>query len=253
MKTISFLATSLICLNSFAQEKPAEDPADMYHSWQLGINVSPDYNFRTLKNNDGSAQSNEIMEIDNEIQRPKLGYTAGFALSYNFNQRLGIEMGLQFSDKGFQTKDFDNLTFGSMIDPRRGFSYSNQGAVSVRYVYNDYYLDVPVKANLSFGKRKIRFITSAGIAANIFLKETITSVAKYEDGSHSRDRNNSTYDYSKLNISPMLSAGIDWKLGDRSNLRIEPTFRYGVIKIIDAPVTAYLWNAGLNVSYYLGF
>jgi hypothetical protein len=31
---------------------------------------------------------------------------------------------------------------------------------------------------------------------------------------------------------------------------MEPTFRYGLLKIIDQPVTAYLWSAGLNITCY---
>lgn len=49
----------------------------------------------------------------------------------------------------------------------------------------------------------------------------------------------------------MISAGIDYRMNDRMNLRVEPTFRYGVMKITDAPITAYLFNAGLNIGYYV--
>lgn len=36
------------------------------------------------------------------------------------------------------------------------------------------------------------------------------------------------------------------------NLRIEPTFSYGLLKIIDAPVTGYLYSGGINIGYYFG-
>ncbi len=37
------------------------------------------------------------------------------------------------------------------------------------------------------------------------------------------------------------------------NIRIEPTFRIGVLSIINAPIKGYLYNAGLkNISYYFG-
>lgn len=46
--------------------------------------------------------------------------------------------------------------------------------------------------------------------------------------------------------------GIDYKINRRMNLRVEPTFRYGVLKTIDTPVTGYLYSGGLNISYYFG-
>jgi hypothetical protein len=48
----------------------------------------------------------------------------------------------------------------------------------------------------------------------------------------------------------LISAGAEYKIKNKMYVRIEPTFRYGVLKIIDAPVTAYLWNAGLNMGFY---
>jgi len=58
--------------------------------------------------------------------------------------------------------------------------------------------------------------------------------------------------YNKLNFSPTMSVGIDYRINEKMNLRIEPTFRYGVLKIIDTPVTGYLYSGGINVVYYYG-
>jgi hypothetical protein len=49
-----------------------------------------------------------------------------------------------------------------------------------------------------------------------------------------------------------MSVGIDYRINEKMNLRIEPTFRYGVLKIIDTPVTGYLYSGGINVVYYYG-
>jgi hypothetical protein len=49
-----------------------------------------------------------------------------------------------------------------------------------------------------------------------------------------------------------MSAGVDYRINEKMNLRIEPTFRYGVLKIIDMPVTGYLYSGGINVAYYYG-
>ena len=60
------------------------------------------------------------------------------------------------------------------------------------------------------------------------------------------------YNYRRFNISPTISVGFDYKVNSRMNLRVEPTFRYGILTIIDAPIHGYLYNAGLNISYYFG-
>jgi hypothetical protein len=220
---------------------------------QIGVNFSPDYCFRTLKNNDGSSSNDLILKSRNETEKSKFGYTTGLNVIFNFKKNIGIEAGIQFSNKGYQTK-IQDLTFGSAIDPRRGFAYNASGAAPIRakFIYNDYYIDIPLKANFIFGKKKIRFITSAGLTTNIFIKETVTSVLEYDNGTNDKKTHSTTYDYNKINLSPIVSVGIDWKLNVRSNLRIEPTLRYGVLKIMNEPLTDYLWNAGLNISYFFG-
>jgi len=51
----------------------------------------------------------------------------------------------------------------------------------------------------------------------------------------------------------MVSMGVDYKLTDKIHLSSEPTFRFGLSKIKDAPVIEKLWNAGLalGISYGL--
>lgn len=253
MKLITFLLTILITANLYGQENPEAASTADFKQIQIGVNFSPDYCFRTLKNNDGSATSDMILKWRNENEKGKLGYTTGINMIFNLNKNIGIGAGIQYSNKGYQIKSQD-LTYGSMIDPRRGFTNNTSGATltSVRFIYNHHYIDIPLKVNFSFGKKKIRFVTSVGVSTNIFITETSTIVLKYSDGTKDRDTQQTTYNYNKVNLSPFVSAGIDWKFNDRNNLKIEPTVRYGVLKIIDAPVTGYLWNAGLNISYYFG-
>ena len=89
------------------------------------------------------------------------------------------------------------------------------------------------------------------MTTNIFIKDTQTSVFVNSDRTY-RKTTPTIFDYNKVNLSPTISVGIDYKINNRMNLRIEPTFRYGVLKIIDAPVTGYLYSGGLNISYYFG-
>jgi len=166
-------------------------------------------------------------------------------------KNIGIELGIQFSNKGYQA-NVENLTFGDLIDPRRGFVYTTLLPTKVRFIYNYYYFDIPLKINYIFGKKKIRFITSAGLATNIFIKETLSSIIDYSDGTSEKYSQQSSDENNTVNLSPFVSAGIDYKLNERNNLRIEPTFRYGVLKINNYPISDYLWNAGLNISYYFG-
>jgi hypothetical protein len=249
---ILFIFSSLIILtpNLFAQEKEEDVHESDFKRIQIGINFSPDYCYRILKSDD-SENADLVTALRDKNETVKLGYTTGLNLVYNFNKRFGVEIGAQFSNKGYRTK---KMNYGDPIDSRNGFNFPppNNEPVSGKFIYNNYYIDVPLKVNFILGKKKIRFISSAGFATNIFIKETSKLILDYDDGSTEKRINSTPFDYNRINISLMISAGIDWKINSKNNLRVEPTFRYGVLKTIDAPVTAYLWSAGLNIGYYFG-
>jgi hypothetical protein len=101
------------------------------------------------------------------------------------------------------------------------------------------------------GKKKVRFFTSAGITTNIFIKETQTFKLCYSDRSENKTIP-TNFNYNRVNISPSLSVGIDYKINGKMNLRAEPIFRYGVLKITDSSITSYLYSSGLNLGYSLG-
>ncbi len=224
-----------------------------YKRWQVGINFSPDFCFRTLKYEGSNPVGMELLNERNANEIGKPGFTTGLDLVYNFKESFALEGGIQYSNKGYQTR-MEDLTIAAPVDPRRGFISILPGPVPIKskVVYKHHYLEIPLKVNIALGKEIIRFIASAGVTTNIFLGATTTSVLEFDDGTQRKNTRGTNFAYNRINVSPLVSAGIDWKLNARSNIRIEPTFRYGLLKIIDAPLTGYLGNVGLNISYYLG-
>jgi hypothetical protein len=161
----------------------------------------------------------------------------------NLKRSFSIEAGIQYSNKGFRTKMM-------ILNPLQPDPFSPNQA---KIIHNFHCLDIPIKANFTTDEGKIRVFTSVGLTANFFIKETATSVLVFSDHTDRKTRLTSESDsYNKLNISPTMSAGVDYRINEKMNLRIEPTFRYGVLKIIDMPVTGYLYSGGINVAYYYG-
>ena len=215
-----------------------------------GVNFSPDYCYRTLVNNDGSDLSKTIVGIYNKIEIAKFGFTGGFNVFYSVIKNFNINFGLQYSNKGFQNKESD-LTFGDKIDRRRGFVYStNSPSISgkIRYTYN--YIDIPLMAGFVFGKKKTRFTTNVGVTTNVLINSKNTFVGQDSTGGAIKNSSNTTSSYNRINFSPTISCGVEYKLNKTMFFRVEPAFRHGVLKMTDTPVTQYIWNAGINLSWY---
>jgi hypothetical protein len=227
-------------LGLFAQEIPTKKR----NRFQFGVNFSPDACFRTLKNTDGSSTSDFVIDMRNDTETIKFGYTTGVNFQYNLNRFLGLSLGVHYANKGYQNKKIDVVPPTPQPDPALPKQF--------KFIQNFHTLDLPLKLNFTLGKNKFRFTTGIGAAANFLLYESQTSVIYYSDRT-TRNSESSGNNYKKLNFSPFLSVGIDYQINESMNVRMEPTVRYGVNHIIDAPVTGYLFNAGVNVGYYYNF
>jgi hypothetical protein len=83
---------------------------------------------------------------------------------------------------------------------------------------------------------------------NFLLNIKQTSTYEYANGITEKKSQSSKSGFKTVDISPMISVGIDYKLNNKIHLIAEPTYRYGVVKTKDAPVTEHLWNVGLNLG-----
>ncbi len=205
----------------------------------IGISFSPDYNYRKLKNNDGSSSSDFVINSRNEQEKGKFSVTTGLTLIARLSKKLELQTGLLYSDKGHRI-------------PKHALDYAPRPGepTHIKSQTSFNYLDIPLKLNFISGSGHIKFIAGAGLTVNILLNESELVTLFYGDGSEKELRQSDQFEYKKFNLSSVISAGVEFKLTENFFLRTEPTFRYGLLKIIDLPVTAYLWNVGLNVGVY---
>lgn len=204
----------------------------------IGYNFSSDYNYRTLKSSGGSSSAGIVISSRNHDERARFGYTTGLNVCLFLSKQLALETGIQYSNKGYGTRNL-YLAY-TQPDP----------AVPVRakFIYAYQYIGIPVKAKFIVGKSKLRFIAGIGFTTSLLLNYKQTVTYEYYNGSTEKKTQSSTSGFNKVDLSPMISAGVDYKLNNKMHLFAEPTFRYGLIKTKDASITEKLWNAGLNVG-----
>ena len=250
---------SIVCLLSFflanAQTINNEEKQKGASRFEIAFSISPDLCYRTLEIAIPTAVGASLVYDNrekNEVIKP--GFTTGINGCYSANNRIGIEAGLLFSDKGYNYK-WSSISLGSPLDPRFGFNGdTNNILVKMKQNYHNYYFDIPVSVKYFWGKNKIRFVGQLGITANLFIKESVTTLFEYSQGDRDRSSEESNYHYEALNISPFAGFGINYQLSPALSVSAEPVFRYGVLRIIkNEPLTAYLWNAGLNLSFRYRF
>lgn len=233
MKHLLILVSTFLSL-AVAGQKPKQS-----NKITIGFSFSPDYSFRTLKNDGGNNSTDLVIKSRNDIEKAKFGYTTGFNVTFNFSSLIGFETGVQYSNKGYKTIEQHLIYFPpAPASPDR-----------VTTIYSYQYIGIPLKAKFAFGKSKARFIASAGVITNFLIDIKQSINYKYSDGRTEKKNQSSTSGFNKVDISPMVSIVVDYQITNKIHLSAEPTFRFGLIKTKDAPVKENLWSAGLVLGF----
>jgi hypothetical protein len=214
-----------------------------YSTFQVGAIGSVDMCYRTLENKKREPSIDNLIQLENENQTFKFGYHAGIGFCINASKHFGMETGVIYSNRGYETK-LQNFIYSS---PEPGMP--TQG----RSIYNYNYIDVPLKANFFAGNRKVRFYCSVGVVTNILISQNETFVKKYEDGHTDYQVFETNWPFERVVFSGTIAAGIDVKFTEQLNLRISPNFSHNIGRFMDAPISGYLWNAGLSAEFYFGW
>jgi Outer membrane protein beta-barrel domain len=203
--------------------------------------------FRTLTTNDQSAVAPLILDYRNNIEEPRFAYGANITCGYAISPRFAIEGGLGYSVLGYQSR-YGNLVFGDQIDPDRGFIYTtnDEGIIGATVRYHFQYAELPLRGLLTLGTGRLRSITGLGLTTSFLMKSSSTLILEHLDGSSDRKVGEDIDTYQTVGLFPTVSTGVSYALNDRLELRFEPQARYGLSRIIDAPITAHLWSIGVG-------
>lgn len=206
--------------------------------FSIGAHFSSDINYRKLENTTDDTFYDEIMEESNTREKNRMGYTGGVTLSYHISPKIFLSSGVLFSQKGYHSKPI-YLTYRHISGQTKNRTAS--------YIRTYDYIDIPIHLRYAFGNRKLQFIAGAGLNLNILLDSREERMIKEENF---YQKLNTTKVYTPINLSPMVSVGVNYQLTPKINIMAEPTFRHQILKNNEYRLTEYLFNYGLNVSAF---
>lgn len=235
---------------------PAKSQAlpDTTGRWSIGVVVAPGIAYRTLSVTSTLPIASTIMHERDQWEDPRSNVCGQIALRYRLSPLFSVESGIGYALMGWQQRiDVSALTFGDMIDPRRGFLYPTSDIIpsSMRLLDSYHYVEIPVQVSLHLGRSRFRSVTSIGISTSYLVRYSHTVITEYADGSHHRSSTDQTSSFKQFGVFPTISSGVSYQVSDRMQLQMQPTFRYGVLNVIDAPITANLWSAGIAFGAWM--
>ena len=210
---------------------------------QVGLNYSVDYCYRTL---DASPDVQWIADLRNKEEVGVIGLNAGATYSYQFKKGLMLEGGFQFTRVGDKYKNVILMTLEGDLGQGDFINYYD-------------YVGIPLKIGygLPVGKR-LRLSIMSGISTNFFLARQTRFTVNYYDGttedfSSTYKKEPSGTQFENVNLVSVSSLGIDIRVFRAFSVRLEPTFRYSITPIMDAPIKQRPYSAGINTTVFYSF
>ncbi len=213
--------------------------------FQIGINYSADYNYRKLTLNNENRDAKIKIESRNKYETAKYGYTTGIVLSFAINSKIVLNLGLQYSNKGYQIKKSTNAIRESDI-------LSNTFKSS-HFNYSYYYVDIPLSISYVIGKKRLQYLINAGLTANLFINDKKFQTNNFSSNYTYIQIYFPNYHSNKLNLSPTLSCGLIYRIHSKIDIRLEPTIRYQLFNTRNTVLSAHLWNFGMNTTILYSF
>lgn len=211
------------------------------YRWKVGIQVSPEIGFRFLTTKDpGIPQM--IIDQRNRDEKPALVFSKGLIAENKLSDKFSVRSGIQYSLRGEKTRNL-----GPYSTP-----YVKVEKQIYRYHYH--YIGVPLVASFYFFRNdRLSLFTSLGADLNFIFLQSSRKTLQYEGKDAVTSFNASSVEkdnhYTIFNPSAAISLGMDWKLGNRTSLRLEPNFKILTRPIVDAPIKGYYYNCGLNAGF----
>lgn len=240
-------ALALVAGSATAQMRPrAPEP------WTFGIRAGVGMGYRTLSANLATLENELIIAIRDEREVPKLAVGTVVNMGKQLGKRIGVEMGLGYHQLGWVHRvDLEDLTYGDIIDPRRGYIYATDNAIPSKSTFKDsfHYIEMPIGLTVRVGKGRLRSVSAVGMAPSIMVAARGRTIYEYGDGTKEETRYQKSEDFKGFNWFAYLSTGLALRTSDRFEWRLQPTVRYGLVDILDAPITASLYSGTVDVGF----
>ena len=190
---------------------------------------------------------NTIIEVRKK-ETVKSNWRIGFNYNRKITNKFHLKSGLRLASVGYKGGKITGLVWGSEIDPAMGGTGMPDPSLphEVQFVYNYWFIEVPIIGRYEFEGNKIRPFIEAGISPSIYISSRTTQITDIgRESSFGRQKASS---FTNLHWVANISFGINYTLNEKMQFFGQPVYRYHLTKLVDAPIKEYLYNFGLEIG-----
>lgn len=262
-------------------EKAPRTDDERPSKWVIGMVGSPDYSFRKLSaNTTPNTSSKEDIDQLNRNEKGKYTYTAGFKLGRKWARKWQLNMGLQYSTKGYITNGFridsvapsmvlpsttssSNGSYSGGYVPEKAFgdSIGTNAMGYTIYRYNYYlnhkiqYVEIPVTLQYSLMSwKKLQVNISAGASINYLYRSKLNAhFTSSKQGELLVYNGPSAIIYKRIYYSGVVNMNVDYQLFKNIHLETGAIYRRALTPMNQSAaihILPFSWGWNIGVYYH---
>jgi hypothetical protein len=227
---------------AFASVSSAQ--TDSTRRWTVGVGVGAGLGYRTLSITEPSTTVDWIIRSRDEREEPRMALGGNVGAGYQLSRRIGLEAGIGYVQQGWQWHiDAGNFIIRDPIDP-----LITDPAIPERITFSEvfHYLDLRLGATLTLGQGRWRSVSALGVAPALLIAARTRTYSEYSDGRRTHESREPVETFNDFNLFPYFGTGVAFHPGGRWEWRLQPSVRYGAMRIIDTPITAHIFSGTVD-------
>ncbi|MBU1370965.1 MAG: PorT family protein [Bacteroidetes bacterium] len=181
-----------------------------------------------------------IIEMRNEAESPAYGFTGGLNFGYHLTDNWLLESGIEYATRGYNSTAQGIDGEGNVLS-----SYK------ARNTYH--FIDVPILASFSLSSIYVKPFISAGLAANIFVKEMHYLDLVNFSGKHDISNRRISSEKNALGLEGILAIGITFSVNEKLYSKFRMYYAHDLFKTTDTPITEKLYTIGVQAGLFYRF
>lgn len=203
-----------------------------------GIDVS----YRLLASKHNSSLNSLIIKIRNQRELPALQWRMGINYNQKLNENYFLKTGIRLAKLGYYIEiPKEDFRWPSQINNPNS---PGEDIGDIKMHYNYLFIEVPVTIRYEGKKKRFAPYFEAGFSpmwlvqySSVTVKDSVTNISFGQPVNA---------DFNNFQIAAVLSFGFNYQMNNAIQLFGQPNLRFNLTKLVDAPISEYLYNFGFE-------
>jgi hypothetical protein len=206
-----------------------------------------EHSYRSLSTSSTKTNVVYTLESRNARELAKLNWRAGFNYNRRLSNRFHLKTGIRLASVGHKDKKQTGLRYASEFVAPGVWVPDPSLPHEVQFISDYWFIEIPLAGRFEFSDKKIAPFLELSVAPSVYIttrNKTITDLWTSVDFYDQAD----SYDFNRFHLVGIFSVGVNFTVSEKIQLFGQPTFRYHLTQLADAPIEEHLFNYGIEIG-----